>query len=116
MRHGKYRCVMKRLGDRFLEQCVRAGVNVRRGFVEDQYTIPPQNGAREAEELSLSDAEVRPTFSHDGVEAVMQSLHSVRHVHVIKRLVDPLGAEALERIKVISDGHSTVEHRLLRYD
>lgn len=43
-------------------------IDIRRGFVKDQYSVPPQNGSREAEKLALTDAEVASSGHHGCLE------------------------------------------------
>ena len=54
------------------DQLLRAGVQSRRGLVEDQDRRVAQDGAGDGYPLALAPGQARSTFAHHGVEAVWE--------------------------------------------
>mmetsp|Transcript_51956 Transcript_51956/g.161215 ORF Transcript_51956/g.161215 Transcript_51956/m.161215 type:complete len:288 (-) Transcript_51956:3989-4852(-) len=96
-----------------LQQLLRARVNRRCGLVQQQQHGLPDDVPGEAEQLPLTEAQVRPLARNRILEAAREVLHIVCHANELERLPDSAVRVHLERVDVEAQC-ALQEHRVLR--
>src|ERR1019366_4745685 len=79
MRDDKRGAPVHQIGESFLDQGFRLGVQTRGGFIENQNARVRQDGARDGDPLALPARKLHPTFSDDGVVSQLEFFRELVH-------------------------------------
>src|SRR4051794_34429821 len=94
MRDHEGRAAAEKFGERSLNELFAFGVEIARGFVEDEDLRISEDGSRDAEALALPAGEFEPALADDRVVTLRKSGDEFVRVRLLRRGADFLEADS----------------------